>query len=60
MKLLLAFIMLLPGSPELPVLLHNWREDSLEFLRRDAPKLVFVIVAAIVLVRFLRWLTSGI
>ena len=60
MKLLLAFIMLLPGSPELPVLLHNWREDSLEFLRRDAPKLVFVIVAAIVLVRLLRWLTRGI
>jgi moderate conductance mechanosensitive channel len=60
MKLLLALIMLLPGSPELPVLLHNWREDSLEFLRRDAPKLVFVIVAAIVLVRLLRWLTRGI
>jgi small-conductance mechanosensitive channel len=60
MKPLLAVVALLPGSPDLPVLLHNWREDSLEFLRRDAPKLVFVIVAAIVLVRVLRWLTRGI
>ena len=49
-----------PETPELPVLLHNWREDSLEFLRKDAPKLVFVVIGAVILIRVLRWITRGI
>jgi small-conductance mechanosensitive channel len=38
----------------LPVLLHDWREDTMNFLRHDAPKIVFVLLAAYVLTRFLR------
>ncbi|HEX3321264.1 MAG TPA: mechanosensitive ion channel family protein [Terriglobales bacterium] len=49
-----------PETPGLPALLHNWREDSLEFLRKDAPKLVFVVIGAIILIRILRWITRGI
>src|SRR6266568_3751738 len=38
----------------LPALLHDWREDTMNFLRHDAPKIVFVLLAAYILTRFLR------
>jgi moderate conductance mechanosensitive channel len=38
----------------LPALLHDWREDTMNFLRHDAPKLVLVVIAAYVLIRVLR------
>jgi small conductance mechanosensitive channel len=47
-------------EPQLPMLLRNWREDSMEFLRRDVPKLLFVILGSILLIRLLRWVTRGI
>jgi moderate conductance mechanosensitive channel len=49
-----------PETPGLPALLHNWREDSLEFMRKDAPKLVFVVIGALILIRILRWITREI
>lgn len=57
-RLLIAILLL--AEPQLPKLLHNWREDSMEFLRREAPKLLFVLFGAILLIRLLRWLTRGI
>jgi moderate conductance mechanosensitive channel len=37
-----------------PTLLRAWREDALNFLRHDAPKILFVLVIAYVLTRILR------
>jgi small conductance mechanosensitive channel len=44
----------LPTQATLPTLFHDWRDDALEFLRRDVPKIVFVVVAAYILIRILR------
>ncbi len=38
----------------LPALLRDWREDSMTFLRHDAPKIVFVLILAYVLTRIAR------
>src|SRR6266853_3995236 len=43
-----------PGEANLPALLHDWREDTMNFLRHDMPKIVFVIVVAFVLTRIIR------
>ena len=37
---------LLPNGGNLPALLRDWREDSMNFLRHDAPKIVLVVLAA--------------
>ena len=44
----------LPSEANLSALLHDWRDDAINFLRHDAPKIVFVIVAAYILMRILR------
>src|SRR5579884_3529280 len=44
----------LPTEANLRGLLHDWREDTLNFLRHDAPKIVFIIIGAYVLTRMLR------
>src|SRR5581483_11947842 len=41
-------------AANLPGLLHEWREDTMNFLRRDAPKIVLVLVGAYILTRILR------
>jgi moderate conductance mechanosensitive channel len=46
--------MVLPGEANLPALLHDWREDTMNFLRHDMPKIVFVVLAACVLTRIIR------
>src|SRR6266702_2622233 len=46
--------MVLPGEANLPALLHDWREDTMNFLRHDMPKIVFVVLAAFVLTRIIR------
>ena len=46
--------MALPGEANLPALLHDWREDTMNFLRHDMPKIVFVVLAAFVLTRIIR------
>ena len=38
----------------LPALLRDWREDSMNFLRHDAPKILFVLLVAYVLTRMAR------
>jgi moderate conductance mechanosensitive channel len=47
----------IPDSTRLSSLLGNWRQDTMEFLRRDAPKLLFVFVASVILIRILRVVT---
>jgi small-conductance mechanosensitive channel len=44
----------LPGTGNLASLLRDWREDTMNFLRHDAPKIVLVVLAAYVLTRILR------
>src|SRR5216683_6342168 len=46
--------MALPGEANWPALLHDWREDTMNFLRHDVPKIVFVVLAAFVLTRIIR------
>jgi moderate conductance mechanosensitive channel len=41
-----------PGN--LSALLHDWRDDTMNFLRHDAPKIIFVILVAFVLTRIIR------
>jgi small-conductance mechanosensitive channel len=48
----------LPTEANLPALLRDWREDAINFLRHDAPKIVFVLVIAYVLIRILRMIAS--
>jgi len=46
--------MSMPGTGNLASLLRDWREDTMNFLRHDAPKIVLVVLAAYVLTRILR------
>src|SRR5205807_3750672 len=43
-----------PVSINLPALLRDWREDTMNFLRHDTPKIVLVLIASYVLTRLLR------
>jgi small conductance mechanosensitive channel len=54
MSSLLLQTLKIPTEANLAVLLRDWRDDAMNFLRHDAPKLIFVIVIAFVLVRILR------
>src|SRR5713101_3982314 len=54
MPLLLLQKMPFPMEGGLASLLRDWREDAMNFLRHDAPKIVFVLLAAYVLTRLLR------
>jgi moderate conductance mechanosensitive channel len=60
---------LLPLIPQLPAaderhivhmmdVLQSWREDAFEFLRRDAPKIIVIIIISAILVRMLRAITD--
>src|SRR5581483_10072562 len=40
-------------------LLRDWREDTMNFLRHDVPKIVLVVIGALVLIRILRAITKG-
>jgi moderate conductance mechanosensitive channel len=44
----------MPADSNLPALLHDWRDDTMNFLRHDAPKIVFVVIIAFILTRILR------
>src|SRR5262249_51255516 len=37
---------------------HQWRSDSLEFMRQDAPKILIVVLVSLLLLWFLRIITS--
>jgi small conductance mechanosensitive channel len=44
----------LSGDANLPSLLKDWREDTMNFLRHDAPKILLVLIGAYILTRLLR------
>ena len=44
----------LPTEANLPGLLRDWREDTMNFLRHDAPKIIFILLGAFLLVKLLR------
>jgi small conductance mechanosensitive channel len=44
----------LPTETNLPALLRDWREDTMNFLRHDAPKIVLVLIGAYILTKILR------
>ncbi len=47
----------LPSNETILRLLQNWREDSIDFLRHDAPKILAVIVIAFLLTRMLKMIS---
>ena len=49
--------LLIPEAGNLPTLLRDWREDTMTFLRHDAPKLVLLLLGSVVLIRLLRLIT---
>ncbi len=50
--------LLIPEAGNLPTLLRDWREDTMTFLRHDAPKLVLLLLGSVVLIRLLRLVTG--
>jgi small-conductance mechanosensitive channel len=44
----------LPSAGNLRTLLRGWRDDTMNFFRHDAPKIVFVLVGAYLLTRLVR------
>ena len=51
---LLDLHLTLPSEANLPAVLRDWREDTVTFLRHDAPKIVLVLIGAYVLTKVLR------
>ena len=49
-----------PEGWNLPALLRDWREDTMDFLRHDVPKILVVVIVSLVLIRVLRALTAKI
>jgi len=45
---------LIPTEANLPALLRDWRYDAMNFVRRDVPKIVLIILGAYILMRMLR------
>jgi small conductance mechanosensitive channel len=54
MPLALLQIRLTTEAADLPTLVRDWRQDTVEFLRHDVPKIVLVVVGAYILIRVLR------
>jgi moderate conductance mechanosensitive channel len=52
--MLLNFQMKLPSEASLPALLRDWREDTLNFFRHDAPKVLVIILGAYILINLVR------
>ena len=44
----------LPSEAALPALFREWREDTLMFVRHDAPKIILVLLGAYILTKILR------
>ena len=51
---LFSFQVKLPSEASLPALLRDWREDTMNFLRHDAPKIVLVLIGSYILTKILR------
>ncbi len=48
----------IPGMFDVPELMRDWRQDALQFMHRDLPKIVLVLVVAFILIRVLRAVTG--
>ncbi len=46
--------MKIPTEANLPGLVRDWREDTMAFLRHDAPKIVLVVLGAYILTKILK------
>jgi small-conductance mechanosensitive channel len=46
--------------PSLPLLLRDWREDTMGFVRNSAPKLILIVIGAVLLIRVVRIMTRRI
>lgn len=53
----LSIFMGAPGVENFPALIRGWREDTMSFVRNDAPKLVLIIIGAFVFIRLVRIMT---
>jgi len=51
---------IIPESHNLPELLRDWRDDTMEFLRQDLPKLLLILLLVFVAIRVLRVATDRI
>src|SRR5258708_393419 len=51
---LLDLQMKLPSEANVPAILRDWRDDTMTFLRHDAPKIALVLIGAYVLTKVLR------
>jgi small conductance mechanosensitive channel len=51
-------LLLVSESLNLPALFRGWREDTVGFVRNSAPKLILIIIGAMVLIRVVRIMTS--
>jgi moderate conductance mechanosensitive channel len=56
----LLFNLLPAATHDLPELLRDWRQDTLNFLRQDVPKLVLIVVLVVVVIRLLQATTKRI
>src|SRR5215471_6237222 len=45
---------LLPTESKLPALFRGWRDDTLNFVRHEVPKIILIILGAYILMRMLR------
>jgi len=54
---MLRILYQIPEPHDLPEVLHDWRADTLTFLRHDAPKLILIIATSFVLIRLLTLIT---
>jgi small conductance mechanosensitive channel len=52
-----ALLTLVSEAGNLPELVRDWREDTMGFLRHDAPKIVLVVVGAFVLIQLVHAIT---
>jgi small-conductance mechanosensitive channel len=51
------FLTIVSEAGNLPELLRDWREDTMQFLRHDVPKIVMVAAGAFLLIRLVRAIT---
>lgn len=54
------FLSIEPEKWDVPSLLNAWRDDTLTFLRHDAPKILLVLLGAIIVTRLLRFVVTRI
>jgi moderate conductance mechanosensitive channel len=59
MLLALTKLFGVPATQQLRELLTDWRADSIEFLHAKAPKILLILVIAIVVLRLVHKLTAG-